>query len=342
LLNKINVLLLVFVLAFTGCGKNAEPPVFPPPVAEPDNPELPAPKPTEICRFTGREIPAGTALERPILVIYDNTKPARPPAGLKEAGIVYEVPVEGGSTRLLALFTHSFDEAIGPIRSARPYFVTLTLEHGGILAHCGFSPQAQSLLRTLSVAHINEIVQEQYYFRDNSRRTPYNLYTRTELLIQGAQRLKYLPATRKVSPVFRTGKAVLGPGEAAGRVTLNYSSAAWSEYVFDEVSERYLRYVEGDKHTDIAGDQIAVKTLIVQFVNIVAEEPGSERLAISLVGQGSGYYFVNGRGWPLSWHKEAAAAPTRFLLDGQELVLSPGTTWIHYVHARSKKSVTFN
>ncbi len=347
-MKKFAAILLVAALSLTGCGKNTEPAVTLPPVAEP---AVPAPEPEpepvetcrlEICRFTGREIPEGSALERPVLVIYDNVRPARPPAGLKEAGFVYEIPVEGAITRFLAVFTHSFPGAIGPVRSARPYFVTLALEHGGILAHCGFSPRAQIMLQELKVAHINELTYSQYYFRDSTRKAPHNLYTGMDLLVSGAEKLKYLPSAQKAAPVFRNGEAEYGTGEAVAKVTLNYSTATWADYLYDKAGGLYLRYMEGDRHTDAEGSQLAAKNLIVQFVNITAEEPGSERLDIALVGQGTGYYFVNGRAYPLAWHKKTAASPTQYLLDGKELVLAPGTTWIHYVDARNRSNVTFN
>lgn len=344
MIKKTVVLLLIALLVLTGCGKNNETVVSVPPTEEPVAPETPVepePDPVEICRFSGREIPEGSALDRPLLAIFGNTAPARPQAGLTEASYVYEIPVEGGLTRLLGVFTHNFDGPIGPVRSARPYFVVLTKEHNGILAHCGFSPRAEITLKNLKVAYINEIPNGQYFYRDNVRKAPHNLYTKIELLLKGAEKFKYLPLASKAEPIFKTGKANLGQGDPATKLAVPYSNYARADYLYEETSGLYLRSLNGNKHTDVSGAQLTVKNLLVQFVSIVPEEPGSDRLDISLVGEGSGIYVSAGKAYSLSWSKKDASSPTRYTVEGKELVLAPGNTWIHLVSTRVKNNVTF-
>lgn len=329
---------LLFLLLITaGCGGNS------PPASGNSTAEAPgkAATPTELCRFCSQVIPEGTALVSPVLIVLDNAAPARPQSGLPQACFVYEVPVEGGLTRLLAVFGHRFTGEIGPIRSVRPYFAVLALEHGGILAYCGASPRGELALRELQVAHINEISNSQGFFRRNGRQAPYNLYSDLERLLAAGERRNLLPA-REREPVFSFGNAMVGGGESAVQVQIKYSGEAVSEYTFDLQSGLYLRSVNGKPHSDAGGGRLSAKNLVVQFVDIRPEELSSERLDILLAGRGEGYYFTGGQAFPLSWSKQSNAAPTRYTVNGSELVFSPGATWIHLVSSRSRNSVLFH
>jgi len=334
-MKKIAPYILALLLITVGCG--GVPPAPAQPVAT--APEKPA-IPTEPCRFCGRAIPEGTALARPLLVALDNAPPARPQSGLTQACLVYEVPVEGGLTRLLAVFGHRFSGNIGPVRSIRPSFAILALEHGGILAYCGSSPRGEAALRELKIAHINEISNSQGYFRKRERQAPHNLYSNIDRLLAAGERLRYLPS-REREPVFRTGAPPNQGGDSALNVQIGYSGGARSEYVFDQRRRVYLRSSNGKPHLDAEGEQLAAGNLVVQFIEIKPEEPDSERLDMSLIGRGDGYYFANGQAFPLSWRKREAATPTRYTVNGVELVFAPGTTWIHLVSASGKSGVTF-
>jgi len=328
--------ILFLLLIAVGCGRDSTPTTVNPAAGVPGK----AVAPTEPCRFCGQDIQEGMALASPLLVVLDNAAPARPQSGLPQACLVYEVPVEGGLTRLLAVFGHRFTGEIGPVRSVRPYFALLTHEHGGILAYCGASPRGEVALRELRVAHLNEITNSQGFFRRSERRAPYNLYTDLDRLLAAAERRK-LPAAEKREPVFSTGPNAPIGGESAAQVQIAYSGEALVEYVFDRQSGLYLRSVNGKPHRDDSGSQLAIRNLVVQFVNIRPEETASERLDLSLAGRGEGYYFAGGQAFPLTWNKKSAAAPTRYTVNGSELVFSPGTTWIHLVSVRGRNSVLF-
>jgi len=332
-MKKIILLLLFLAMITVGCSK--DPSLDPLP-----EPQTPEPEPSEICRYCGQEIPIDSSLERPFLVIYGNTKPARPPSNVKQACYVYEIPVEGGITRLLAVFAHNFQGLIGPVRSARTYHAVLTREHNGILAHCGFSPSGQKALSDLRAAHINEISYGQYYQRDKSRKAPHNLYTDIEHLIKGAERFNYLPSDPQ-EPPFKIGKAILGPGENAEMVDIAFSNATKVNYLYTHATGLYMRSINGGKHEDNDGVQLSAKNLIVQFVRVASEEAGSERLTISLIGEGSGWYFTAGKAYPLTWSKKNVSSPTEYTVNGQKLVLTAGSTWLHLVSTRAANNVTY-
>ena len=93
---------------------------------------------------------------RPIAVMINNHNSARPyQSGLQDAQIIYEIIVEGGITRMLAVFKDQTTSRIGPVRSSRHYYLDYALENDAIYAHWGWSPQAQSDISTLGVNNLN-------------------------------------------------------------------------------------------------------------------------------------------------------------------------------------------
>ena len=99
------------------------------------------------------QIYAGT--ERPIACMIDNHSDAWPQFSINKAYAVYEIIVEGGETRLMAVFKGSDADKVGPMRSSRHYFLDYALENDAIYAHIGWSPQAQSDIRTLGINNVN-------------------------------------------------------------------------------------------------------------------------------------------------------------------------------------------
>lgn len=169
-------LLLVFCLAalllIAGCVEEEKPT----PIGQTETTPEPIYNP-----LTGLEVDEEISA-RVLLVSVDNVEQARPQSGVSKADIVYELPAEGGIPRLVMLFYSQSAEKIGPVRSARDYFVSLAQGWDGLFAHCGWSPQAQELLQRNVVDYVNEIAYSSYFWRDNSRSAPHNLYTSTDLL----------------------------------------------------------------------------------------------------------------------------------------------------------------
>lgn len=138
--------------------------------------------------------------DRPIAVMIDNHKGAWPQAGLNEAYLVYEIIVEGGETRLMALFKGVDLDNIGPVRSSRHYFLDYALENDAIYVHYGWSPQAKSDISTYSVNNINGI----YYDSPNFRRitgksSPHNVMTSTDKILSIAKSKGYATTSSNTS-----------------------------------------------------------------------------------------------------------------------------------------------
>ena len=148
--------------------------------------------------------------ERPIAVMIDNHKAALPQGGLNNAYMVYEIIVEGGESRLMALFKGQNLEKIGPVRSSRHYFLDYALENDAIYVHYGWSPQAQYDISNLGVNNINGISEsESSFWRVKDKRAPHNVATSTAKILSIAERKGYKTTSTKES-VLKYVKFVKG------------------------------------------------------------------------------------------------------------------------------------
>ena len=105
-------------------------------------------------------------------IVVENSPAARPVSGVEDAALVYEVPAEGGITRLLALFSIVPRVPVGPVRSIRPYIIDLAEAHGVPVAFCGGSPAALAMIKQMNYPAVNELVRPAGFFRDSARRAP--------------------------------------------------------------------------------------------------------------------------------------------------------------------------
>ena len=146
-----------------------------------------------------KEVQVFKGNERPIAVMIDNHSDAWPQAGLNKAYMVYEIVVEGGETRLMALFKGQDLDKIGPVRSARHYFLDYALENDAVYVHFGESPQAKKDIKNLGVDAINGIYESsEAFWRTKDKRAPHNVATSIEQIKKIAESNKYtLKSTNK-------------------------------------------------------------------------------------------------------------------------------------------------
>ena len=137
--------------------------------------------------------------DRPIAVMIDNHKAALPQAGLNNAYLVYEIIVEGGESRLMALFKGQDLAKIGPVRSARHYFLDYALENDAIYVHFGWSPKAQSDISQLGVDNINFLTYSKGYERDTSLglSREHTAFTSTDKIMKAADEFNYKKTSNK-------------------------------------------------------------------------------------------------------------------------------------------------
>lgn len=276
---------------------------------------------------------------RPYAVMINNHPTARAyHHGLQKAYIVYEIIVEGGISRYMALFKDQNIDKLGSVRSSRHYFLDYALENDAYYVHWGWSPQAESDIRTLGINNINGLTYEGvYFYREN---LPVSLehrgFTTTEMLGKAVEKLKYRTETNKDLLLnYSIDEIDLSQKEntqKADTVTIRYSNSITDKYVYDKENKYYLQFVNGKEHSDYATkEQYHFKNIITYQVSnssIAGDEKG--RQDIQNIGSGEGYLITNGYAIKIKWSKSSREAQTKYTyLDGTEIDVSDGNTIIN-------------
>lgn len=276
-----------------------------------------------------------SSTSRPYAIMINNLSTARGvQAGLQDAYIVYELIVEGGITRYMALFLDSDTKQIGTVRSARHYYLDYALENDAIYVHHGKSPQAQSDFSALGVDRM-EISDPKTAWRDRSNglAIEHTLYTSIELLdknIGSKRKERNKDLLLKYSAESLNLKDIENSKEAKS-VAVKYSSGTTSQYEYDVENKVYKRSVNGKAHTDyITKEQYTFKNIIAYDVknnNISGDNKGRQDL--QNVGSGNGWYISEGYAVPITWSKSSRSAQTEYKLEsGEKLVVNDGNTFI--------------
>ncbi len=275
--------------------------------------------------------------KRPITVMINNLKPAIPQAGVEKADIIYEVLVEGGITRLLGVFSdYSGLEKIGPIRSARHYYVKMALEYDSIYVHVGHSTYAVTELEESKIDHIDGTkgIGNVFCFRTKDRKAPHNCYSSSEKIdaafAQEGFQLTHKDTYNSAKFAFNAEDTDLADGTVANKITTAYNSSRKPWFEYNATDKLYYRFQYGDKHIDeLTGNQLAFKNLIVQFAPHSVLDAKKDLQEIDLVGTGEGFYASNGKIIPITWKKETDRGITQyFTADGEQLKMNPGKTFI--------------
>ncbi len=272
--------------------------------------------------------------DRPIAVMIDNNIYAQPQAGLNDAYMVYEIIVEGGESRLMALFKGVSLEKIGPVRSSRHYFLDYALENDAIYVHYGWSPQAQSDISTLGVNNINGISETtKEFWRVKDKRSPHNVATSTEKILEIANRKGYRTTSSKESVLnYTTDEINLEEGQVAEDITIPYSASNTVEWLYNSETKRYTRYSKGDKQTDwTTGEYITAKNIIIEFIanSTLNDGENKGRQTMTTVGTKDGYYITNGKAIKITCEKVTRSSQTVYKDEnGNEIDVNDGNTFV--------------
>lgn len=280
--------------------------------------------------------------KRILAVMFDNHPKARWQAGLKEAEIVFEMPVEPPYTRYMGLYLVNSPENIGPIRSARPYFVTKALEYDGIYAHVGGSTEAKEDIKKLSIADIDGLTSSnKVFYRQSHKKMPHNLYTNMEVLRATGEERAYRTIGNHPTFKFYEDDTPID-GALADRIRLNYAKDNKTEYIYNSSRGDYTRIKDGQVHIDENDkSEIRPKNIIVQYADIkVIDNEG--RLKIDLIGQGRGKYITLGSVRDIVWKKSDRASETKYYYgDMEEIRLNPGQTWIQIIDVKKEIEIDY-
>lgn len=286
--------------------------------------------------FTGLEVSESQKDARPIMVMIDNNPGARPQANLSKASLVYEMRVEGSYTRYIALFERTGENTlIGPIRSARPNFVSLALQHDAIFTHHGGSTDGNAMIAQYKMDDIDGMVLEgrvTFRYFDTNKKAPHNSYSKLEDIYK-YQEARHRNLIRK-SPGFLFHSTTIPlEGEMTNSVQLNYGSGAVkTEYQYDPLDQKYQKLRNGVLMVDeLSKDPVKADNVIIQIARSYIYN-GTHR-AFETTGQGKAYYLNQGHRIELIWKKSDNHRELTqwYTMDGQELRLNPGQTWINVI-----------
>lgn len=273
--------------------------------------------------------------DRPIAVMIDNHSDAWPQAGLQKAYMVYEIIVEGGETRLMALFKGTEVEKIGPVRSARHYFLDYAMENDAIYTHFGESPQADSDIRKYSINEIDGIAEDGTTFkRVKDKAAPHNAVTSIDKLIESAKNKKFKMTSNKESVLnYVTDEVNLEEGQGAISVTIPHSDRQIVKYVYDEENKVYQRYARGKQQTDWdSKEPVTTKNIIITFCDnyTLQDKENKGRQGIKNIGTFDGYYITNGRAIKIKCIKNERDEQTVYQdLEGNEIEVNDGNTFVN-------------
>lgn len=269
----------------------------------------------------------------PVLVVkIDDTPEAHPQIGLEDADIVYIEQVEGGLTRLAAVFSSKIPEKIGPVRSARISDIDLLAQYG----HVGFAYSgAQKLMRpVINAADLQDLGAQNHsatiYTNDLARVPPYAMVLRADLLMQFAADKKLELATSKCMG-WKFGDAPSGGVEVTG-VHLSWPANSYDA----QWSASEGRWLLDHSHApDLAasGFQLGPKTLVIQLVSITdsiyKDKVGGVTPLSETVGHGTGFILRDGKYFAATWSRPDPSSGTTWKsLDGKEIPFAKGQIWV--------------
>lgn len=302
--------------------------------------------------------------KRPIAIMLDNNIGNESHAGLQDSYLNYEMIVEGGLTRIMAIFKDKDITLIGPVRSSRHYFLDYALESDCIYTHYGWSTYAENDIKYLKVDNINGLYDDAFW-RDKTLEAPHNVFTSIEKVYSYAEQKKYQQTSDdwkllnysvdtielnapistkqqgnrqnvKTETIEETNPELL----TANSVILPYSYYQTRSYAYDSNRKVYLRYMNNEPHIDkTTKQQLYYKNIIIEFVsNKTIDSYGRQDL--DTVGSGQGYYITNGYALPINWTKSSRNGKTKYTYsDGKEIMVNDGNTFIQIVPSTSNITI---
>ena len=317
-------LTITLIVALSGGEAQARPQLIPASLPRPLPLRVP-PKPVKpplFSPFTGERV---RSLKPVLAVKIDNIVDARPQTGLQSADLMYVIPVEGGLTRFMAVFSSHLPPAVGPVRSAREDDLAVLLQFGRpAFAWSGATPHLVPFIERARVADLYANLVGGYY-RVSFRVAPHNLYASPRVLLSQA---RHASKARDIG--FRFGQLPAG-GKAVRSYSVSYPAASYT-FRWSGKAGRWLLWMDGAPAMATEGGQLGGATVIIQYTVVrtsrFIEYGGRPPYAQSL-GSGDAIVLRNGRADHVRWHRGSADGGTTFTLaSGKRMTFSRGQVWV--------------
>lgn len=275
---------------------------------------------------------------RNVAVMVENNVEAWPLVGLDKASIVYEALAEGRIPRFLAILSSDTTLAkIGPVRSARTYYLELAKPFDALYMHVGGSPDALSKIKAFFIADFDQFFFDKYYWRDEiTRYAPHNVYSSSELMNALITDKKLATDSGFTGWMFKNPKIFTAEEQTAfvqpKDIVVSYTTGTYqAKYVYLKDKNQYQRYQAKEPMKLQDGSLIFTDNVIVEeHVQTVIDAIGRKK--IDIVGEGKAWVFHNGEVIEATWKKSKTDELTRYYdKDQKEISLNRGKTWINIV-----------
>jgi len=312
--------------------RQTEPAPEPPPVVDPS-----------LHPLTGLPLPENASTTRPFAVMIDNAPEARPQYGLSKADIVYHVLVEGGVTRFMAVFSSQAAERIGPVRSARPYFIRHAQDWDAIYVHSGGSATALKVLQQnpTRISGLNEFANGPFFWR-SSAPAPHDLFT-TSALLKNAAEKRALSLVLSTLPSWGFSTGSDPDASSAMSASIPFSLPRMSvTYHYNSITNSYDR-TQGTsaQYDNLDGKRISPANVLLVFKRSAAIADPQKLGLIDFTDNGAGELVLctNGKKIDGRWSRSADGPTVYSDANGRTLLLSPGQTFIEILPTEFKESI---
>ncbi len=274
--------------------------------------------------------------KRPAAIMINNIKIALPQSGIDSADVVYEMVVEGGITRLMAVFADYHKvPTTGSIRSARHNYLELALPLDAVYVHFGGSNIAKEKIKAYGITDdIDGLYSQKPFMQDKAiaaaKGREHSYYTTGELLDKTITDRNIRTESKGTSNIFNFSDAYTPAADAAdcSAIQIKYSGYITANFTYDAKTDSYKKRQFGEDHVDAnTGEAASVHNVFVLFTNVYTmDKQGHQQVDLK---SGSGYYCTGGKYQKITWSKDGVNAPIVYKdASGNELLVSPGTSWV--------------
>ncbi len=284
-----------------------------------------------ICPLDGLSVKEEVANRHPLAVMIENHTDARPQTGLADASLVYEAIAEGGITRFMAVYVWGEPEKVGPIRSARTYYIDWAAEFNAFYAHCGGNIDALDKIKADGILDLDQFKYgTQAYWREASadKATEHTMFTSAKKLWDIATKNKWDMTGSYTALDFKDDLTQSQRPQSAN-VTINFSTPNYQvKWNYDPTTNTY-------KRVQVNTPDVKAKNIIAQWVDRTATKTkiNENGYNMAVIGSGKTKIFLDGKVIEGTWKKDSRTARTIFYdSTGAKIKFNRGQTWIEIVH----------
>ncbi len=260
-------------------------------------------------------------------VKFDDTNDAHPQQGVESADVVYITQVEAGLTRLMGIYSSNYPEVLGPIRSARISDLSILGEYGRVgFLYSGAQSKMRPVIAESNLINLSaERNPPSIYFNDPSRRSPYSMMVKPNLLLEKAADVELAK-----KPGWQHGPRARGAKKIIS-AEINWPNAGYEAY-WSAIDRKFLLKHNSRENIASSGIQLGSPMMVIQMVKISPSEYGDKFGGVTpkseVIGSGHGYLLRNQRVVKALWNRASLSEPTTWSLeDGSPAFFAPGQIW---------------